>query len=148
MSMKFHIQEGTLDLPKPHIDRTTNVLMPADGVGISIVVTRDVLEAGESLELFIERQLKKMKSYLSGFKSNGQVPLAMQASSTKKMQGYLLKLQFKQSGVATFQQQVVMQLPASDDLLIFTASTGGATSAADEEYWQKILHSFRLREGA
>lgn len=110
--MLYSMQEGTFDLPKPHIDRTTNVLMPADGVGISIVVTRDALEAGESLEQFIERQLKKMKSYLSGFKSNGQVPLAMQASSTKKMQGYLLKLQFKQSGVATFQQQVVMQLPA------------------------------------
>ena len=146
--MKFHIQEGAFDLPKPHIDRTTNVLMPEDGVGISIVVTRDVLEAGESLELFIERQLKKMKSYLSGFKSNGQVPMAVQASSTKKLQGYLLKLQFKQNGVATFQQQVVMQLPASDDLLIFTASTGGTMSAADEEYWQKILQSFRFREGA
>ena len=59
--MKYHFNEGAFDVPEYLDDRTVNVLAPQLGsAGLTIAITRDPLEGDESLQQFVDRQLKDL----------------------------------------------------------------------------------------
>ncbi|MDQ2746658.1 MAG: DUF1795 domain-containing protein [Acidobacteriota bacterium] len=73
----YHINEGTFDLPDEWMDRSMNIFTPdaSDTPEWNIVVSRDKLDEGETLEDYLEKQLEEMPKALPRFqlKSNEEI---------------------------------------------------------------------------
>lgn len=137
--MPYHLNEGTLSVA-PSQDRSIHMLTleRPQGPPVNLILTRDVLEAGESLEDCVTRQLRMLARQTQGFKEHVRhAQLIGQAA----LPAILLETQFKQSGQNIYQCQAVAQL---DDkrLLIFILNSPVPLDGTLRAQWQEILDGF------
>jgi hypothetical protein len=144
--MRYHINEGQFDVPDDgRIDRSMNVLAMPDGSGTTLIVSRDALQAQESLPQFVTRQMADLTRQVSQLKelSRGDVAIG---SPVHNLRGIELATQFKQNGQALYQRQAVFQQrPGSPAVLVLTASSPVPFDAEALALWQRTLASFQPR---
>ena len=66
----YHINEGTFDLPDDWSDRSMNIFTPdeSENPEWNIVISRDKLKEGETLEDYVSTQLEEMPKALPRFR--------------------------------------------------------------------------------
>lgn len=66
----YHINEGTFDLPDDWTDRSMNIFTPdeSENPEWNIVISRDKLKEGETLEDYVSAQLEEMPKALPRFR--------------------------------------------------------------------------------
>ena len=66
----YHINEGTFDLPDDWADRSMNIFTPdeSENPEWNIVISRDKLESGETLDEYLNKQLEEMPKALPRFR--------------------------------------------------------------------------------
>ena len=120
---KYTLNEGTLELPDEWIDQTMNIFpssssTPAD---FSVVITRDVPFAGESLNDYFERQIKQLPDALPGFKEIRRGKLKVDGRDAVDIEyewiGQGKKMHIRQVG--TIFNGVVMNLTATAMAALF-----------------------------
>ncbi|WPH19233.1 DcrB-related protein [Variovorax paradoxus] len=144
--MRYHLNEGQFDIPDDgRIDRSMNVLAMPDGSGTTLIVSRDALQAQETLEQFVTRQMRDLTRQVSQLKEVSRGGVAI-GSPIRELRGIELVTQFRQNGQALYQRQAVCQLsPASRNVLILTASSAIPFDAEALAIWQRALASFQPR---
>ena len=142
--MRYHLNEGQFDIPDDgRIDRSMNVLAMPDGSGTTLIVSRDALQAQETLEQFVTRQMRDLTRQVSQLKEVSRGGVAI-GSPIRELRGIELVTQFRQNGQALYQRQAVCQLsPASRNVLILTASSAIPFDAEALAIWQRALASFQ-----
>ena len=66
--MQFHLNEGSFTLPDGLRDNSMNMLLTGhSGLDLSLIITRDRLDPGESFEAFVDRQIKAVTLQVSKF---------------------------------------------------------------------------------
>ena len=74
--MEYQINEGRFTLPPSATDRSVNMLVLNLGPGgLTLVVTRDVVQEGEDLDSFLTRQLRPLASQVKNFRQQERIVL-------------------------------------------------------------------------
>jgi hypothetical protein len=143
--MNYDINEGTLNIPEGLVDRSVNMLMTSDGRGMSIVVSRDVLQAGENLEQFIKRQMSDLSRQVTKLQEQGRSETKLGPVNEDGLVGMQIASSFKQHGQVIYQFQAAFVLSDGARVLIFTGTSIAPHTDAEKLTWQQLISSFVLR---
>lgn len=137
--MDYHINEGRFTIPDQAQDRSVNMLILNHGPGgLTLVVTRDVVQQGEALEAFVQRQLRTLASQVKQFKQNDPVALEVGANRLRAVQ---VNASFKQNNATIHQQQTAILLDEKK-VLVLTLTCSAPLTAEQSAYAQQLLDSF------
>ena len=137
--MNYHINEGSFTIPDQAQDRSVNMLVLNLGPGgLTLVVTRDLVEEGEDLDGFLTRQLRTLASQVKAFKQQERVALTVGAAQLPALQ---IASSFKQNNASIHQRQTVVRL-AGNAVVVFTLTCAAPLNAEQEAYLQQLLDSF------
>lgn len=135
----YRLQEGSLDLDGDWQDRSVTLLVPTGlAEGVNLVVTRDLLALGLSLDDHLARQMMTMRREMPSF--------TLLEDSSAELDGRparLVEFRWVRGGAPLYQ----MVLVAADEgrLLNFTASApGGAADAATRKALWRAISSFKF----
>jgi len=142
--MQFHINEGVFTLPSGVQDNSMNMLMTGhSGLDLSLIMTRDRLEPGESFEAFIERQIKAVSLQVSDYqiaeRHTQKLPEGAEQVAVELAQ------QFTQNGQTIYQRQRTWLLPDRARVLVLTAASVVPITDLQKKQWQSICASFQPR---
>lgn len=140
-SLQLHrLHEGVFRLPGAWEDRSVTLLRPggSEGLGASIVVTRDNLPDDMPLSGFVERQRRMFEKELPGF-----TLLQDTAGELDAHPSHLLEFHWDNRGVLLYQAVVIVLFERR--LLNFTASVPRqAADRATRQSLLRIITSFRF----
>lgn len=142
--MQFHVQEGSFTLPDGLQDNTMNMLLPgSSGLGLSLIITRDWLEAGETFEGFVDRQTRSLTQQVSKLDiSERHVQKVPPQDETTAVE---LVLQFQQNGQMVYQRQRSWLRADRSGVLVLTAASLAPITDAQKKSWLAICSSFQQR---
>jgi hypothetical protein len=142
--MQFHINEGSFNLPEGLQDNSMNMLLTGTSdLGLSLIVTRDRLEAGEKFDGFMDRQLKALGQQVTALEITERHAHAPPPKNETTM--LELVLQFKQNGQLLYQRQRSWLLPDEKRVLVLTGASAAPITDAQKKSWIAICGSFQPR---
>lgn len=142
--MQFHLNEGSFTLPDGLRDNSMNMLLTGhSGLDLSLIITRDRLESGESFEAFVDRQIKAVTLQVSKFSI--QEKHAQKAPDRDDTIAVELAQQFTQNGQVIHQRQRTWLLPDAASVLVLTAASASPITDAQKNAWLAICASFQPR---
>ena len=139
--MQFHINEGSFDLPDGLQDNSMNMLLTGtSGLGLSLIITRDRLEAGETFVGFVDRQLKALAQQVTAL----QITERHEDKPPPKNETTMLELvlQFKQDGQPLYQRQRLWLLPDEKRVLVLTGAAAAPITDSQKKSWISICSGF------
>lgn len=135
----YRLQEGCLDLDGDWQDRSVILLVPTGlPEGVNLVVTRDLLAPGLSLDDHLARQMMTMRREMPSFTLLEDAAAELDGRSAR-----LLEFRWVRGGAPLYQ----MVLVATDEgrLLNFTASApGAAADATTRQALWRTISSFKF----
>jgi len=141
--MNFHTNELTIDLPEIINDRSVNVLTvaaPQGGVPFQIIINRDLLLSGESLQQCFDRQVAQMTRQTQVFKAVSKQAVQI---GQDRLEGLEIESSFTQTG-KTFHQIQAMWVTQAPHLLVLTLSSPVAINDGHRKIWRHALQSLRM----
>jgi hypothetical protein len=138
--MQYTINEGKLQLTQTWQDQTVNVLIPQDTKvkGANLVIARDVLPMGLSLETYLGQQKTNFAKQLDSFEVLREFQETSQPSDQEQKIQYL-EFTWKKDKQVIYQLMAIRQLNASS-LLCFTSTVPGGF---DQEVCDRLLNAVR-----
>lgn len=137
--MQYQINEGSFTVPDSTQDRSVNMLVLNQGPGgLTLVVTRDQMQEGESLDAMLTRQLRTLASQVKAFKQQEREEITV---GEARLPGLRVATFFKQNNVGIHQQQTIVQLGGSA-VLVLTLTCSSPLTADQGAYAQQLLDSF------
>lgn len=137
--MSYQINEGSFVLPAQAQDRSVNMLVLNFGPGgLTLVVSRDLAEAGEPLDAMLRRQLRTLGSQVKQLKHSE--PLALQVGPAR-LPGFQVSTTFKQNNASVHQLQTMVAL-GEQAVLVFTLTCAAPLTAEQSAYARQLLDSF------
>ena len=142
--MQFHINEGSFTLPGGIQDNSMNMLLTGNsGLNLSLIMTRDRLEAGETFDQFVERQIKAVTLQVSDYQiGERHVQKSPDIGETTAVE---LVQQFKQNGQTIYQRQRTWLLPDRARVLVVTGASTVPITETQKKQWASICASFQPR---
>lgn len=142
--MRYSINEGFLNLPEGCEDRSQNViyLEAAGGDTPVLVLTRDELEAGESMEMYVTRQLKRMSRDIKNFKVLSQGPLE---NGPGGFPAYAYEARFGPANDPRYQVHVTVS-HSGNKVLLFGLTTLREPGEKLRGQWEAILSSYTFSD--
>ena len=131
--------EGSVMLPEGYRDRTVNVLLAGDDFLPSVNISRDALQADETLADYIDRQLESLSTALKGWVLKGRSLAALGGSVHV---GERVTASYLRDGKRIWQQQAVFALP-DGPVLVFTLAHTRKLTPDDEALLAQVLASWR-----
>jgi hypothetical protein len=143
--MNYQINEGSFKLPPQSQDRSVNMLVLNFGPGgLTLVVSRDLLQEGEALDAMLRRQLRTLGSQVKSFKQ--QEPVAVRIGQAG-LAAFQVSTSFKQNNATVYQMQTMVAL-ADKAVLVFTLTCASPLTQEQTAYAQQMLDSFTPAAGA
>jgi hypothetical protein len=142
--MNFHTNELTIDLPEIINDRSVNMLTvagPQGGVPFQIVINRDLLLGGETLQQCFDRQVGQMTRQTQAFRAVAKRTLEI---GPDKLEGLEIESSFTQSG-RHFHQLQAMWVTQTPRILALTLSSPVAISEGQRTIWRQVIESVKSR---
>lgn len=137
--MDYHINEGSFIIPEQAQDRSVNMLILNHGPGgLTLAVTRDMLQQGEELDAFVSRQLRTLAAQVKQFRQQEPVALTV---GTSRLPALQIGTSFKQNNATMHQLQTVVMLDATR-VLVLTLTCAAPLTAEQTAYAQQLLDSF------
>ena len=137
--MNYQINEGSFALSPQAQDRSVNMLVLNLGPGgLTLVVTRDLAEEGESLDAMLRRQLRTLGSQVKQLKYSE--PLALQVGPAA-LPAFQVTTSFKQNNASVHQLQTMVAL-RDKAVLVFTLTCASPLTTEQAAYAQQVLDSF------
>ena len=137
--MDYHINEGSFSIPDHTQDRSVNMLVLNHGPGgLTLVVTRDLVQEGEQLDGFLQRQLHTLATQVKNFKQQAAVSVSVGAA---QLPGVQIATSFKQNNATMYQLQTAIPLGAGA-VLVLTLSCASPLTAQQLDYARQLLDSF------
>jgi hypothetical protein len=132
--------EGQVTFPAGYQDRTVNVFTAPGGQAPSFNISRDALNAGETLPAYIDRQLTLMEKHLKGWKQGERSAVAL---GDNLLQGEFVHASYLRDGKRIWQQQAVFNTQDTH-ILVFTMTAAATLTDQDNALFLSLLRSFRL----
>ncbi|MGF6394559.1 DcrB-related protein [Pseudomonas plecoglossicida] len=142
--MEYELQEGGIALPPGFEDRTVNMFVLGASVPapLSITISRDTLLPDETLQAYVERQIKMLTSKLRGYSRMGNKAVAL--STTAPIPGIQIDAYYLNQGRPLYQRQAAF-IVSPGRALIFSTTAQADFSAQQNQDWDNLLASFTPR---
>ncbi|AXM94861.1 DcrB-related protein [Pseudomonas plecoglossicida] len=142
--MDYELQEGGIALPPGFEDRTVNMFVLGASVPapLSITISRDTLLPDETLQAYVERQIKMLTSKLRGYSRMGNKAVAL--STTAPIPGIQIDAYYLNQGRPLYQRQAAF-IVSPGRALIFSTTAQADFSAQQNQDWDNLLASFTPR---
>ena len=138
-TMNYQIQEGIFTVPAQAQDRSVNMLVLNYGPGgLTLVVTRDLMQEGETLDGMLRRQLRTLGTQVKQLKHQEPAALQVGPASLSALQ---IAVTFKQNNATVHQLQTMVALRGKA-VLVFTITCAAPLNAEQAAYAQQMLDSF------
>jgi len=142
--MEYALQEGDITLPEGFQDRTVNMfvlgsVLPAP---LSITVSRDTLLPAETLQAYVDRQVKLMASKLRGYTALGRKAVFL--STEAPMEGVQIDAYYMGEGRPYYQRQAAFLIEPTR-ALVFSTTSAADFSPEQTQGWADLLASFQPR---
>lgn len=138
-TMNYQIQEGVFVVPEQAQDRSVNMLVLNHGPGgLTLVVTRDLMQEGEALDGMLRRQLRTLGTQVKQLRH--QEPVALQVGQAA-LPAFQVAVTFKQNNATVHQLQTMVAL-RDKAVLVFTITCAAPLTAEQAAYAQQMLDSF------
>ncbi|CAM3427054.1 DcrB-related protein [Paracidovorax anthurii] len=142
--MRYQMQEGSFELPDGLHDNTMHMLMTGtSGLDMSLIATRDRLEAGESFNAYMERQFKAVSTQVKDFKVEER--LGDTGIPTRGLASLECVQTFRQNGQTVHQRQRTWLLADQSGVLVLTGASVVPFTEAQKTRWRAICDSFQPR---
>lgn len=142
--MNYTIHEGTFALPDAAADRTVNMLLLNIGPGgLSLVVSRDVLRDGETVDGFIERQWTTASRQV---KDLVEVARRTVAVGVKQLPGVQIDSTMQQQGRTFHQSQTIFRIDDAGRMMVMTTTCASPLTDEQQTALQHMLDSFEPRQ--
>ena len=140
-AMKYNFGAGELQISDDFNDKTMHMLL-APSIGMTFLIGRDELEAGENLQQFFDRQLVDLKRQVAKFEilHNGEIIVE---NGENKFIGHDLSFKYKQRGMFSYQRQAMFLLQGKT-VISFTASTTEPMSDVQVKKWRDAVMSSKF----
>ena len=139
---KYCFQEGVINVPENMGDGTVNLIVPLPGSsGLTIAITRDARVGSESLEDFIDRQIKDMARQLAKF-SQGKMEPATLGQGSFVFQGFQFDVSYRQDGRFVYHSQSIFGDHATPKTMGFSFSSHAPITADQRALIAQILNSY------
>ncbi len=145
--MKYVIQELELNVPEPFQDRSVNALLlgakqPPD---FNLVISRDIVPTGESLEHTVKKQIQVISSSQESFKeTHPSAKRTVAREDGGQTEGIELAIRYKTKGTVFYQRHLYASL-GGRKILIIVGTAVGLWEAKDEATWNGLIDSLRLK---
>ncbi|MFR0675090.1 DcrB-related protein [Enterobacterales bacterium AW_CKDN230030176-1A_HGKHYDSX7] len=142
--MDYELQEGSIALPAGFDDRTVNMFVLGSSIPapLSITVSRDTLLPDETLQAYVDRQIKMLTSKLRGYTRIGNTPVAL--STAAPIPGIQIDAYYMNQGRPLYQRQAAF-ITSPGRALIFSTTAQADFSAEQTQDWNNLLASFTPR---
>jgi hypothetical protein len=139
----YRINEGIFTLPAGFTDRSVNSFIQGEpgNSTFNLSVSRDVPLPDEPVAAYVERQLSLLKKNLKGYRLLHRQPCVL-GSGEQALTGVEVYGHWKEGARAIYQRQAAF-MPEAQQVLIFSATAGGAFDPPRDTQWQAWLASFR-----
>lgn len=136
----YQINEGAIDLPDDWADRSMNVFTPdeSENPEWNIVVSRDKLEEGETLDGYLEKQLEEMPKALPRFRLQSNEETRLDDFPARRV----VSTWIGEGGTVRQKQTVIVKDGKS---LVFTFTVLERLHQKYENVLDEFLNSFVLR---
>ncbi|ADX45821.1 DUF1795 domain-containing protein [Paracidovorax avenae] len=142
--MRYQMQEGSFELPDGLQDNSMHMFMTGNsGLDMSLIATRERLEAGESFGAYMERQFKSVAMQVKDFKMGER--LGDTAIPAKGLASLEYAQTFRQNGQTVHQRQRTWLLADQCTVLVLTAASMAPLTEAQKTRWRAICDSFQPR---
>jgi hypothetical protein len=143
--MKYPFSEGSVEVPSSLHDRTLHVLVPVgQGVGFTLVISRDELESNETPAEFLKRQLADLARQVTKYEETERESILL-GEPTLEIPGVRLRLKYRQRGQFLHVLQGVFLLKDKKTILTFSATTSTPFDQNQRNAWQTIIASYEPR---
>ncbi len=141
--MKYIFNEGSIEVPDGLIDQSVNLLGTKNGDGLNVVISRDLPQPQESLDAYVNRQIKSLQAKMAGFKLHARhlVPVNTERRAIDATE---IAFEYKQNGVKLYHRQAILLYPPTGQILVIAMTSSVAFDAQDEHSWQATLASFKF----
>lgn len=143
--MNYLTHEIEIDLPALTMDRSINVLTltePEGGTPFQIIINRDLLLGGETLQECFDRQVglvtRQAQSFKTVVRQTGPV-------GPQDIPAIGIESRFTQAGKSYHQLQA-MFVTEPPRLMVLTLSSHVPLGPGHREVWMRLLSSLRLRD--
>lgn len=142
--MDYHINEGSFNLPEGLQDNSMNMLLTgSSGLGLSLIISRDRLEAGESFGAFIDRQLKSLTQQVKALRIHERHE--HKPPPKEEMTMLEMAFEFQQNGQMLYQRQRSWLLPDQKRVLVLTGASVAPFTDTQKQGWIVICNGFQPR---
>lgn len=137
----YHINEGMIQLSDEWTDRTMNVFTPdeSDNPEWNIVVSRDKLDASETLNGYLNKQIEEMPKVLPRFQVKSNEEIEINGFTARKV----VSIWVGEKGTLRQKQIVFVEDGKS---LVFTFSVLERLHQKHENVLDEFVHSFNFRQ--
>lgn len=136
----YHIQEGSIDLPKEWKDQSINVLSASrvGEPGLSLTMTRDDIPWGMSFAEYLDDQLKQAQGALKDFTVVQQDEVTIGGLPARQVECRWVS---KQGPM----HQLITSVQTGARVLVITATMPGEITPQQRNEVQRVVASFRPR---
>ncbi|WJF92127.1 DcrB-related protein [Paraburkholderia bonniea] len=140
--MQYPLPEGLIETPAPVLDQSMNVLVfqePESRANYTIVINRDRMNAGETVERYCQRQIKTLGRQFDEYTVEQELVLHARES----VHPYAtFASRFRQSGTPVHQIQCAIRLADESGVIIFTLGSSAPFNEAQRAHHATVVSSF------
>lgn len=138
----YQLNECRFNLPHADVqDASINILKFAE-LGTSLIVSRSVLEEGETLRSNFDGQLKRLGQQVEAFRF--QLAESGGVGAEQDVEALEIQSQFSRGADQVFQYQLAFLRPGTRQMLALSYVKPQPLSDADAVHWAAIKTSLRL----
>jgi hypothetical protein len=142
--MKYPFSEGSVDVPPSLQDRTLHVLVPVgQGVGFTLVISRDELEPNETPADFLKRQLADLARQVTKYEEVERESMLL-GDPKLEIKGVRLLLKYRQKGQFLHVLQGVFLMKDERTIVSITATASAPLDQNQRNAWLAIVASYQL----
>jgi len=140
-ALSYRLNECRLTLPHPDVqDASINILKFAE-LGTSLIVSRSLLNDGETLRGSFDQQLKRLEQQVQGLRC--QPAQDLYVGTEPPVEALELHSQFSRADDAVYQYQLVLLLPGTRQMLALSYVKAEPLGELDAAHWTAIKASLQ-----
>lgn len=137
--MNYRLNEFRFDLPTDQVRDTSINILRFETLGTSLVVSRSLLNEGETLQSNFDDQIQRLRQQVLDLRL--QPPRQVKLGADGKLEGIELQSQFTKGKEKVYQYQLALLLPGSRKMLALSYVKPQPLGEEEAAHWAALKQS-------
>lgn len=137
--MNYRLNEFRFDLPTDQVRDTSINILRFETLGTSLVVSRSLLNEGETLQSNFDEQIQRLRQQVLDLRLHTPQPVTLGADG--QLEGIELQSQFTKGKEKVYQYQLALLLPGSRKMLALSYVKPQPLGEEEAAHWAALKQS-------